>query len=192
MSLPAIRREFPLPVIGVIQPGVEKAVAVTRNKCLGVIGTESTIRSRAYQNEIFAKDKSFRVVAQACPLFVPLVEEGWYEESVTLEIAERYLAPLKKEGIDTLILGCTHYPLLKRLFSKVMGREVVLVDSAEEVARTVARVLAEKNMEKDKNTPGYRHYFVSDLHEKFIKVGEIFLGERMKGVKEVSLDKFYA
>lgn len=190
LSLKVLRREFPLPMVGVILPGVEKALVITRGS-IGVIGTESTIKSGVYQEELRSRKKSLKVMARPCPLFVPLVEEGWCEDKVTLEVAERYLEPFKKEGVDTLILGCTHYPLLKVLLSKVMGKEVRLVDSAEEVALFIARMLGEAGLLRKGEDMGYRHYFVSDLHEKFIKVGELFLGERLTGVKEVNLEKFY-
>lgn len=192
LSLSAIKREFPIPVDGVILPGVEKALAITRNGCIGVIGTESTIRSEVYQREIKARDKEVNVIAKACPLFVPLVEEGWHRERVTVEIVKRYLEPLKKEGIDTLILGCTHYPLLKPLFADILGDRISLIDSAEEVARKVSCVLKENRIERKKRESGYRHYFVSDLHERFVRVGEMFLGERMQNVKQVDLEKYYA
>lgn len=191
LSLSIIRREFPLPVIGVIVPGVEKAAKKTKNGCIGVIGTEATISSGAYQQELKLRSKSFKVMPQACPLFVPLVEEGWHNEQVTIEIVKQYLEPLKQGNVDTLILGCTHYPILKNIFSRVMGKEVMLIDSAEEVAKKVVSVLEENNMMKKKCEKGYRHYFVSDLYKKFIKVGEFFLGERLRNVKEVNLDAYF-
>ncbi len=191
LSLSALRREFSLPVIGVIIPGVRKAIEATRNGCIGVIGTEATIKSGAYQRELKARRKSIKIITQACPLFVPLVEEGWHKDMVTKEVVKKYLGVLKKEGVDTLILGCTHYPVLKDILSKVLGNKVVLVDSAEEVARNAALVLHENGIERKRTEPGFRHYFVSDFHEKFVKVGEFFLGERIKNVKEVSLEKYY-
>jgi glutamate racemase len=192
ISLPAIKREFALPVIGVIAPGAEKAVKATKNGCIGVIGTEATIRSGAYQRELKTMSKSIRVISQPCPLFVPLVEEGWYKEKVTIEVVKKYFERLKKEGIDTLILGCTHYPLLKSIFSRVLGNRIALVDSAEEVAGKVKEILVENGIEKKRKEGGYRHYFASDLHERFIKTGELFLGEKMRNVKEVDLERYYA
>lgn len=192
LSLAAIKRNFPIPAVGVITPGVEKALRITRNHSIGVIATEATIRSGAYQREIRARSKASRITANACPLFVPLVEEGWHRDKITEDIVERYFEPLEKAGIDTLILGCTHYPALKVLFSSVLGNSVTIVDSAEEVAERVKNILCEGGILRKKRETGYRHYFVSDLYDKFIKVGEVFLGERMKNVKEVNLERYYA
>lgn len=192
LSIGEIARMYELPAIGVIVPGVEKAIHATKNGCIGIIGTEATIRSCAYQREILARSKSIKILARPCPLFVPLVEEGWCNDKVTIEVAERYFAEFKKKHIDTLILGCTHYPLLKNIFHKVLGRNVALIDSAEEVAEKVTDIVFEKRLERKGTSPGYRHYFVTDLHNRFIRTGEFFLGERMKNVREINLERFYA
>ena len=124
-------------MLGVIEPGAEKAVQTTRNKCIAVLGTEGTIKSAAYAKAIAKRNKQIRVVQQACPLFVPLVEENWTHKPAARLIAQEYLAPVKKSGADTVILGCTHYPILKPVLARLLGRSVRLVDSADTLAAAV-------------------------------------------------------
>src|SRR5437762_3510602 len=130
-ALPTLEREFDVPIFGVIVPGAQAALKRTRNRRIGIIGTATTVRSQAYSREILARAASARVFARACPLLVPLVEEGWTDRTVTRTILSAYLSPLLRRGIDTLVLGCTHYPLLKKPIRAVAGRDVALVDSAE-------------------------------------------------------------
>ncbi|AEE92579.1 Glutamate racemase [Tepidanaerobacter acetatoxydans Re1] len=165
----------PVPVIGVIEPGARAAVAATENQVVGVIGTERTIKSCAYERAIHALNKQIKIHSKACPLFVPLVEEGWLENEAAFYTAKTYLESLKKQGIDTLVLACTHYPLLKLTLGKVMGETVRLVDSAWETAREVQRILIDKNLKRQDNSPAFYQYFVSDNPEKFVQVGENFL-----------------
>ena len=138
VALPALEERFSLPVVGVIVPGAGKAVALTRDRRVGVIGTEGTVKSGAYTRAIHGLDSAISVFSASCPLFVPLAEEGWAEHSVTRLTAQEYLTPLLCQGIDTLVLGCTHYPLLKKTLREVAGAGVTLVDSAAETARCVA------------------------------------------------------
>src|SRR5690348_6087741 len=145
-ALPALRDDVPLPVIGVIEPGARAAVRATRGGHIGVIGTAGTIKSGAYERAIRELDPSVRITARACPLFVPLVEEGWVDHDATRMIARAYLAPLLRENVDTVVLGCTHYPLLKPLLAEVLGAEVALIDSAEETARAAATVLRDHGL----------------------------------------------
>jgi glutamate racemase len=154
-----------VPTWGVIEPGARKAAALTRGR-IGVIATEATVRSDAYPQALRALRPDLEILSRACPLFVPLVEEGWYDDPVTEEIAERYLRPLLDAGIDTLVLGCTHYPLLVPVLARVAGPEVTLVDSAEAVAEVVAAGLAERGLEAGEHPPA-SHLCVTDAGESF-------------------------
>jgi glutamate racemase len=187
VSLDAIKDSLSLPVIGVIEPGAKAAVTATRNGKIGVIGTDATIRSSAYAKAIRALDESIEVTGLACPLFVPLVEEGWTEGVITELTAERYLKYLTGRGIDTLVLGCTHYPLLKDVLTKVMGGEVTLIDSAIETAREVRRTLAALSL---CNTAAgeLRSFYVTDAPDKFIQVGERFLGRTIDYIRKIELE----
>jgi glutamate racemase len=187
VSLDAIKDSLPIPVIGVIEPGAKAAAGATRNGRIGVIGTDATIRSSAYAKAIRALDESIEVTGLACPLFVPLVEEGWTEGVITELTAERYLKYLSGKGIDTLVLGCTHYPLLKDILSKVMGGGVTLIDSAIETAREVKRTLAVLSL---LNTAGgkLRRFYVTDAPDKFVQVGERFLGRTIDYIRKIELE----
>jgi glutamate racemase len=187
VSLDAIKDSLSLPVIGVIEPGAKAAVTATRNGKIGVIGTDATIRSSAYAKAIRALDESIEVTGLACPLFVPLVEEGWTEGVITELTAERYLKYLAGRGIDTLVLGCTHYPLLKDVLTKVMGGEVTLIDSAIETAREVRRTLAALSL-FNTATGELRSFYVTDAPDKFIQVGERFLGRTIDYIRKIELE----
>ncbi|HAJ57343.1 MAG TPA: glutamate racemase [Candidatus Omnitrophica bacterium] len=186
LALPIIRRHFKIPIIGVIMPGAKEAVYATKNKKVGVIGTRATINSGAYEEEIKRLDAGIKVFSQACPMFVPIVEEGWINDAITTKVAEKYLSVLKSKGIDTLILGCTHYPLLKNKIQQVMGKAVKLIDSAEQVAIEVKQVLSQEGvLNKERSRPS-REYFVSDEVAIFKNVAKSFLGNELKEVKRVS------
>lgn len=187
ISLEAIRREFPIPVIGVLEPGARAAVVATKLKKVGVIGTEATIASRAYEREIKRLDPSIEVISIACPLFVPLVEEGWTDNDVALLVARRYLAPLREKGIDTLVLGCTHYPLLKPVISMVTGPEITLIDSASETALEVEAVLDKLLLKNQGEGPVVRRYCVTDTPDRFERIGKIFLGENELWAEQVKV-----
>jgi len=184
-DLAAVHR---LPVVGVIEPGARKALEITRTGRIGVIGTEGTIRSRAYERALRSLDPEVAVYATPCPLFVPLAEEGWAEHPVARLTAAEYLAPLLRQGIDTLVLGCTHYPLLKHTLQEVVGPHVELVDSAAETAKTVASLLAAQGMEHHGSLPAAPRFFVTDVAERFERVGGAFLGAALTGVTTVDLD----
>ncbi len=187
-----VRRNHDLPIIEVIGAGAVAAVAETRNKKVGIIGTPATVNSGAYQKAINKLDDSIEICQKACPLFVPLVEEGqeWWENDITYNIAKEYLAPLKQTGVDTLVLGCTHYPLLKNTISKVMGEGVTLVSSAFEVARVVKRIISDKNMQRDPRlTPTY-HYYTSDSVEKFEPLCSAILGRTINSAKKVDIEEY--
>jgi len=187
VSLPTLKEENEIPVVGVIEPGVRRAVEVTRTGRIGVIGTEGTIRSGAYQRRIREMDPHLQVFATPCPLFVPLVEEGWIDDPISRLVAHRYLRPLKEEGIDVLILGCTHYPLLEGVIREVMGEGIELINSAKETAREVKRQLERGGMLEPPGAEGERKFFVTDNPGKFTEIGKRFLGVRIDRVEEVEL-----
>lgn len=177
----------PVPVVGVIEPGARAAVAASRSGKIGVIGTAGTIASGAYDRAIRALRPDAAVTSQACPLFVPLVEEGWFDHAATELIAREYLAPLTRAGVDTLVLGCTHYPLLKPLLARVLGPAVTLIDSADETARTVERELAHRGIAAPSSARPAHRFVVSDDEPHFRKVGARFLGETVQDVEVVPL-----
>ena len=167
--------EPPVPLWGVLQPGARRAARLSRGR-VGVIATESTIASDAYGKELRRLRPELEVVSMACPLFVPLVEEGWHDDPVAREVARRYLEPLRDGGIDTLVLGCTHYPLLRRVIAEVVGDGVQLVDSAEAVAEVVAEDLAHQGLLTDGAGAPEHHFCVTDAGDRFARIGAIFLG----------------
>lgn len=173
--LEELRKFISVPIVGVIEPGAKAAAAATKHNVVGVIGTERTVNSGAYVKAIHIINKDIKIYSKACPLFVPLVEEGWLNNQATFYTAQTYLEPLKKEEIDTLVLACTHYPLLKPTLKKVMGQNIYLVDSAFETAREVNRILQEADLKRADGLKSQYRYFVSDNPDKFIKVGERFL-----------------
>ncbi|MBI5848807.1 MAG: glutamate racemase [Nitrospirae bacterium] len=188
VSLDAVRRSFPVPVVGVIEPGAKAAVAATKMKKIGVIGTEATVRSGSYTRAIQKIDPSIDVVSVPCPLFVPLVEEGWTDGQITEMVAARYLADMRGKGIDTLVLGCTHYPLLKHVLSTVMGDGVTLIDSAIETAREISAVLAAQGLTNIPGQPVRHEFYVTDSPQKFLSVGERFLGRTIENIEKIQLE----
>jgi glutamate racemase len=186
VALDMLRDRYEIPVVGVIEPGVQTALKYSKKRRVGVIGTEATIASRAYTHALHARDMEVEVLTRACPLFVPLVEEGWIENNVVREAARVYLNSLKHSGIDTLILGCTHYPLLKKCLADILGPTVRLIDSAEETAKVVRATLAEENLLRRKGAGG-ASFFVTDVPDRFIKVGARFLGEQIESAVRIEL-----
>ncbi|HTB22040.1 MAG TPA: glutamate racemase [bacterium] len=187
-SLGALRERLNIPVVGVIEAGARAAVAGRRGRPIGVIGTRATVRSGAYARAIHALDPRARVVAQACPLFVPLVEEGWTGHALAAQVAQEYLRPLKREKVESVVLGCTHYPLLKTVLAKVLGRDIALVDSAKEVAREVKTLLKASGLASPlKTVPFKQHlFFVTDPPEQFAGQVKRFLG-RQPDIRPVRL-----
>lgn len=183
LALDVIKKEFDVPIIGVIEPGAKKAAQVTRNKKIGIIATSSTVKSGKYAMKIVQLDGHITVTSQACPLFVPLVEEGWFEHQVTFQVARQYLKDMKKKNIDTLILGCTHYPLLKGVLRQVMGPKVQLVDSAKEVALQVKELLTKEKCLAARLGPGQHMFIVTDEPKQFQSLALRFLGEGVKNVR---------
>lgn len=188
VSLETIRKSVSVPVIGVIEPGARAAAAFTKNKKIGIIGTEATVRSNSYSKAIQILDNEIEVYSLACPLFVPLVEEGWTDDAIAEAIAEKYLRDIRGRRIDTLVLGCTHYPLLKNVLLRVMGASVHLIDSAIETAREIKKTLSSLLLLKTDAGPAAHEFYVTDSAERFIRVGERFLGERIDYIKKIEIE----
>jgi len=186
-ALDYLTQRSPVPLVGVIEPGARAAVQATRSGKIGVIGTAGTVASGAYERAIRALRPDAAVCATACPLFVPLVEEGWFDHPATELIARQYLQPLERAGVDVLVLGCTHYPLLKPLLARVLGSGVTLVDSAEETAKVVAQTLDQGGLLTSPDGHPVHRFVVSDDEPHFRKVGARFLGEKLKTVEVVPL-----
>jgi len=189
MGLEILEATLRVPVVGVIRPGVRAAVRAAGSGAIGVIGTVGTISSGVYQSEIHRALPSARVHAAACPLFVPLVEEGWVDHPVTRMVAEEYLGPLREEGVDRLVLGCTHYPALKGVIGRTLGPGVTLVDSAEEVAREVRRVLVEMRLARTGEAEPETRFFATDVPERMATQGERVWGTRIPEVVRVDVDE---
>lgn len=182
-GLDALREEIEIPILGVVEPGARAAVRASPGGHIGIVGTAGTIRSGAYEKAIRAIDPSARVTARACPLFVPLVEEGWIDHPVTQAVAKEYLEPLLKEGIDALVLGCTHYPLLKSMLCRMVGAGVSLIDSAAETAAELGRVLEEHGLEAPPDATPVHRFVASDDPLQFLQLGQRFLGDAIEGVE---------
>jgi glutamate racemase len=172
LALPRLESTTPVPITGVIQPGAQAAVAATRNGHIGVIGTRATIKSGAYERAIRALDPAVRVSAHACPLFVPLIEEGWLEGEITDRVIKQYLTSLVSAGVDTVVLGCTHYPLLREAIARFLGDAVTLVDSAQNCAATVRQLLEEKNLRAGADASGQLSVALTDSPDTFLEVAK--------------------
>jgi len=182
-----LRSRFELPITGVIRPGSRRAVEKTRNGRIGVIATEATIGSGAYERAILAIRSGLEITSRACPLFVPLAEEGWLNHSVTRQVAEEYLAELRSSGVDTLVLGCTHYPILRPVIEQTMGDHISYVDSGEAVAIEVAKLLEERGLIRSDQQPRVEEFYVTDSADRFRRVAELFLGRPLESVATVKL-----
>lgn len=191
VALQEVRQQFDIPIVGVVEPAVERAVQVSKNKRIGVIGTNGTINSGSYVRRIQQLDNSIKAYAKACPLFVPLVENGYIDNQVAELVAEEYLQPLKEYNVDTLIMGCTHYPLLKHIIAKVMGGNVELIDPGAETALYVKNLLKSSDALADAHLPAQRKYFVSDSIENFGKIGGLFLQKEIDDlVQKIDIEKY--
>jgi len=186
-ALADLREKSPVPVIGVIEPGARAAVEAAGGHAIGVIGTAGTVASKAYVKAIAALAPGTLVEQAACPLFVPLVEEGWFDHPATELIAREYLAPLSSADLGALVLGCTHYPLLKPLLGRVMGPSVALIDSAAETARAVVEALERVGFAAPAGRKVYHRFVVSDDEPRFRQVGSRFIGERLASAEVVPL-----
>ncbi len=192
-SLDVLQRENDLPVIGVVEPTCARAVAVTKNKRVGMIATLASVRSGAYEAAIRRMDPEIQVVGRPCPLFVPLVENGRITRGdVVIEtVAREYLQPLKESGIDTLILGCTHYPLLKGIIGDIMGPGVTLIDAGEESAFELKRMLKTNGIRADENRTGSTDFYVSDRVEDFEQIASLFLQEDLRhAARRIDIDNY--
>lgn len=189
-ALPAIRDEVKTPIIGVLEPACRAAVNASRCGRIGVIGTAGTINSGKYLQTIKSLEPETEVFSGACPMFVPLVENGYTKGTVARIIAEEYLADIKKQEVDTLILGCTHYPLLREEIQSIMGDNVTLIDSGAEAAIAAQRQLGELGLLCDR-TQGEAQYYVSDTVDGFAELGSVFLNKRIEGsVHRVDIEKY--
>lgn len=188
MALEEVKNMVDIPVIGVIKPGSRRAVKTTTNKKVGVIGTRGTIESHSYLKEIKNIDNDIEVYQKACPLFVPLIEEGMVEDNITNEVAKKYLIEMNNK-IDTLVLGCTHYPLIKNTIMKVLPDNVILIDSAEETAIEVRSILYEKRILRG-DIGGEPEFFVSDAPDRFVEIGKLFIGDKLKNAELVDIEKY--
>lgn len=183
---PDILEQLPVPAIGVVSPTAQAAVNATKNKRVGILGTAATIRSASFEKAILTINSDIQVTATACPLFVPLVESGWIhqDDDVAIPMVRRYLSAVKDAGVDTLILGCTHFPLLAPIISAELGENVTLIDSGHETAALCAKLLCENNALAEREV-GSAQFYVSDQPEGFSRVAEIFLGKSVRGTVEM-------
>ncbi len=187
VAVPFLQKITKVPVIGVIIPGSEAAVRATKNNKIGVIGTKGTIRSGSYSKRIKRINNSIEVHSQACSLFVQLSEDGWTDNKIAELTAKEYLSGLKDKGIDTMILGCTHYPILKGTIRKVIGKNIRLIDSGEETAKEVKYILAKRNLLNTQKKKGSHKFFVTDFPNNFQQIAERFLGQKIRNTKLAKL-----
>jgi len=189
-SLELVKHSFDFPIVEVVGPGAAAAAKATMNNRVGVIGTPATIASGVYEKAILRINSKIDIFSKPCPMFVPLVEEGWWENDIAFRIAEEYLNPLKELEIDTLVLGCTHYPLLQNTIQKVMGDGVKLVNSALEVAKVVKEAIDANNSWRDeKVSPVYR-YYTSDSVEKFESLGNSILNSKIHSAEKIDIERY--
>jgi len=187
VALQELRNRFPLPIIGMIEPGANMALKETKTGRIGIIGTMATVNNKAYSNELKRLDPKVEVFETACPLFVPFAEEGWLKHKALYLVAEEYLKELKEKEIDTLVLGCTHYPLLADVIQEVMGDNVKLIDSGIAAAHAANTALEGRQLFTNSAVPGENRFFVSDIPAKFQQIAELFLGKSIK-VDKIDLE----
>ena len=187
VALEALKKIYSIPILNVIDPSISKAVKYSKTKQIGVIGTETTISSNTYQKKISKQDKNIKVISQACPLFVPIIEEGLVNQKFSFEIAEFYLNKIKNSNIDTLILGCTHYPLFKNTIKKIINHNVLINDSAKVVAEYVKEYLLNNNLILNTATTINDQYYVSDKPEQFDQLANMFLGVKNIKINHIKL-----
>jgi glutamate racemase len=188
-ALSVLRDKLDLPVIGMIEPGARSAIESTKNGKIGIIGTYATINNKSYSKELKKLDKKLKIYEKACPLFVPLAEEGMVKHPATKLIAEEYLADFKSKGIDTLILGCTHYPILSSVIQEAVGDEVTLIDSGTAASAIVENYLDGIGLRNQSNLEGISEFFVSDLPNKFKTIAGRFLGKKVEYLRKIDLEE---
>ena len=189
VALKELRKFLTIPVIGMIEPGAKRALRESSKGVIGVIGTRATINNKAYGHELKRLNPKLTVHEKACPLFVPLAEEGWIDHKATEIIAKEYLADFKEKKIDTLILGCTHYPILKNVIQKVVGSKIKLIDSGTPAAHIVEEYLNGRGLRNNSNQIGEREFYVSDVPTKFKEIAERFLGRKVVNIHKVELEE---
>lgn len=189
VSLPTLKRHFHIPIIGVIEPGAKTAIETTGNNKIGVIGTLGTVRSNSYKKALKKIKRNVNIFQDPCPLFVHLAEDGWNKNKIAQLVSDEYLEPLKKKNVDTLILGCTHYPLLKDVIQNSMGKNITLIDSGKETAKEVKRILEKRDLLNKRKLTEKNHsvFYVSDFPHKFREVSQRFLTKELKHVHKVIL-----
>lgn len=190
LALDVVQKEFDIPIIGVIEPGARAAVSETRNKHIGVIGTEATIRSEMYTKVIQGMDPQMQVNGKPCPLFVPLVEEGFAKHHIAEEVIDYYLSDMKDSGIDTMILGCTHYPLLRSRIMKYFGESIHLVNPAYETAMDLKSNLEEQGLANDTESLTKYEFYVSDTAEKFKQFANSILPYNVETIQKINIEEF--
>ncbi len=191
VSLPKIKEEFDVPIVGVVDATVYAAVRATKNKKIGIIGTPGTIRSGSYERLIKEYDSTMQTFTKACPLFVPLVENGHFDTPVAKLVIEEYLEEIKKAGVDTLILGCTHYPLLKKSIIEYMGDNVKMIDAGVEVAKYLKKKFDNGKLHGTKRDKEQYRYYVSDNVQNFEELGSVFLEKNIDGlVEKIDIEKY--
>lgn len=189
VALKELKRFLTIPVVGMIEPGAKMALQESKNGIVGVIGTRATINNKAYALELKKLNPKAKVFEQACPLFVPLAEEGWLDHKSTELIAKEYLSQLRGKKIDSLILGCTHYPILHNVIQKVVGKNVKLIDSGTPAARVVEEYLNARGLRNTSNQIGQKEFYVSDVPAKFREIAEKFLGKKITHLHKVELEE---
>jgi len=188
VALTALQNNFNIPIIGMIEAGSKKALENTKNGNIGIIGTSATVNNKAYSKELLKLDKNVQVFEKACPLFVSLAEEGWLNHKATYLIAEEYLRELRDKDIDTLVLGCTHYPVLSKVIQGVIGEDVKLIDSGSAASFFVEKYLEENDLKNDTGNEGTYEYYVSDISSNFKDIAERFLDRKIDELKKIDLD----
>lgn len=190
LALDVVQKEFDIPIIGVIEPGARAAVSETRNKHIGVIGTEATIRSEMYTKVIQGMDPQMQVNGKPCPLFVPVVEEGFAKHHIAEEVIDFYLSDMKDSGIDTMILGCTHYPLLRSRIMKYFGESIHLVNPAYETAMDLKKILEEQGLANDTESLTKYEFYVSDTAEKFKQFANSILPYNVETIQKINIEEY--
>lgn len=190
VSLEALQESFDIPIIGVIKPGATAAVSSTKNKRIGIIGTEGTVNSRAYERAIKKLAPDAQIYAYPCPLFVPIVEEGWADTKISYMVAEEYLKPFKEMEIDALVMGCTHYPLLTKVVDDVLNHRIKLINPAKETALELKNILIEQGLENRRDNIAQYEYYVSDYPDKFKRVGGNFLEHDIINIIKIDIEKY--
>jgi len=182
-----LRNKFDIPIFEVVTPSVKQAISYYRNGKIGIIGTQSTIASNSYVEKIITLSPHIKTVQQACPLFVPLIEENWHKTDIAKDVASIYLKPFTRNHLDALVLGCTHYPIMETIIQSIVGASVKLISSGPAVSKVVKKFLIENNLQNDSTNPKVEAFFVTDLPQKFDELGSQFLGRSLKNVNHIKL-----